>query len=68
MKKGIKFRKLKRKARNIVLWAITWLAMAMILASSVVFAFGNPTWVHNLMFAGGSAWCWCFACSNTRGE
>lgn len=66
MKKGT--RKKKIKLRNIVLWAITYFMMAMIIASMVVCAFGKPSWVQALMFASGCAWCWTFACANTRGE
>lgn len=68
MKKGIKFRKLKRKAKNIVLWAITYFMVAMIFASSFIHAFGNPSWVHGLMCVIGFAWCLAFSYVNTKGE
>lgn len=68
MKKGIKYRKLKRKARNIVLWAITYFMGAMIFASSFIYAFGTPSWVQGMMCFIGFAWCLTFTWVNTKGE
>lgn len=68
MKKGSKFRKLKRKAKNIVLYAITYIMGAVAIAQMVIYAFGKPSWVQALLFTIACAWCWTFACVNTRGE
>lgn len=68
MKKGIKFRKLKRKAKNIVLWTITYIMFVMMVVSALLHAFGEPLKIYWLMYAVGFAWCGCFAHANSRGK